>query len=170
MSADVSRSSSPLFRPARQFVESALGITITFVVFTTVTVLIVVLWSAALSMGTSAQNGPGGLLTLIGIYALPTVAIALVLIVVIGLPTSYLLGWLARGLPNLALIAVHFAAALVIAGVICGLLLVATSPGQNIGLGALTAGIIFGIVPGLSAAAGAGLARLLVRSATKGVE
>ena len=167
MSADVSSSSRPAFRPARQVVESALGIAITFVVFTTVTVLIVVLWSAALSMGTSAPSDPGELLTMIALYAVPTVAIALVLVVVIGLPTSYLLGWLARGIPNPALIALHFAAALVIAGVICGLLLAATSPGPSIGFGALTGGIIFGIVPGLSAAAGAGLARLLMRSVTK---
>jgi hypothetical protein len=169
MSADVSSSGGPTFRPARALVESAVGLAITFVVFSSVTVLIVALGSVAVATGTPAGNDSRGLLPLIALYALPTVVIALVLIVVIGLPTSYLLGWLTRGIPSVAMTALHFAAALVIAGAIYGLLLVAVSPGQNIGFGAVTAGIILGIVPGFSAAAGAGLARLIVRSTTKGM-
>jgi hypothetical protein len=167
MSTYSSRVNQARFRPLRALAESAIGIVITFVLFSEITVLIVLLGLMGAVIATPAHDDRSGFFAGFALYAVPTVAIGLVVVVVVGLPTSYLLGWLTRGLRGPAMIAIHFGAALVLAGVICGLLLVAVSPAQDLGFGLVTSGIAFGIVPGISAATGAGFARLLLRPTTR---
>jgi MFS family permease len=147
---------------SHQLLESTISIVITFLTFALLTTGLFVLFVQGSVSGTAAQTSHDGLGDSVLLFEIPTIVIAVVLIVILGFPVNYVIGRATDGLPSVVRIALNYGTGWLIAVLIFGLLSLAIASSPPVPWNVFVVDNVLGIGPGLCAATGTALAHAIV--------